>query len=183
MRAAARSYGASRRLAIQRRRRRSIAASNPQAPNATATFSATLDSANGVAQLAPTFADNASATNGVTGARVTLGLTDPDSNAWVAHNASRFANQYALDSQGDQQLIFAAGPPGSSPRLTQLPLSRADGQSAGVDDVRFAPGHSLLVVDSAATVVYRSTVTSQEVRRMGRWTPSVRAATPMRSTP
>ncbi len=155
MRAAARSYGASRRLAIQRRRRRSIAASNPQAPNATATFSATLDSANGVAQLAPTFADNASATNGVTAAPVTLGLTDPDSNAWVAHNASRFANQYVLDSQGDQQLIFAAGPPGSSPQLTQLPLSRADGQSAGVDDVRFATGHSLLVVDSGANVVYR----------------------------
>ena len=134
-----------------------LSASNPQAPNATAAFLVTLNSASHVARLSPTFADNATATNGLTGASVTLALTDPDSNAWVPATAARFRNQFLLDSQGDQQLIFAKGLSGFSPELTQLPLSRADGTPAGVDDVRFATSHTLLVVDNGTNVVYRVT--------------------------
>ncbi len=133
-----------------------IAASNPQMLSATATFLATLDATSGTANLAPTFADNASATNGATGAPVTLGLTDPDSNAWVPESAKRLRDRYLLDSQADQQLIFAKRLPGSSTKLTQLPLSRGS-QSAGVDDVRFASSHTLLVIDNAVNVVYRVT--------------------------
>jgi hypothetical protein len=51
----------------------------------------------------------------------------------------------------------ADGLPGSSPTLTQLPLSRLDGQSASVDDVSFATGHTLLVIDDKANAIYRVT--------------------------
>jgi hypothetical protein len=161
MRAAARSYGASRRLAIQRRRRRSIAASNPQAPNATATFSATLDSANGVAQLAPTFADNASATDGFTGNRVKLAITDPDSNALVPGSAGQYAGDLVVDGQADQQLVFASGVGSGHISLTRLLLSHTNTTTgvdtpAGVDDVRWVQSASqtMYIVDNGANRIY-----------------------------
>ena len=40
----------------------------------------------------------------------TLGLTDPDSNAVVPDYAQRFGGDFMLNSQGDQQQIFYAGP-------------------------------------------------------------------------
>jgi hypothetical protein len=60
-----------------------VSASNPTPTNATAAFLVRLDLHTHVARLFPTFADNAGATDAVTGQQVTLALTEPDSNAVV----------------------------------------------------------------------------------------------------
>jgi hypothetical protein len=108
--------------------------------------------------LKPTFADNATATDALTGKPVTLSLTDPDSNAVVTDAASRYRDQFMLDSQGDQQLVFAKsmteGSFGPS-NLTRLRLSHASASTnapAGVDDVRWTgkPGGALYIVDENA---------------------------------
>ncbi len=115
-----------------------IAASNPTRPGRTATFLVTLG-ANRVAKLHPTFSDDASATNGITGTSVKLDVTDPDSNGVVPADAGRFAGDYMLDGQADQELIFASGIGVGHASLTVLPMSWApNGKPAGTDDVRFA---------------------------------------------
>jgi hypothetical protein len=108
-----------------------------------------------VASLTPTFADNASATDAVTGQTVTLALTDPDSNAVVPEASPRFGGQFVLDGQGDQQLVFARGLGSSVPALTRLSLTHG-GQRAGVDDIRWATDCSgtLIVVDNGTGTVY-----------------------------
>ena len=115
-------------------------------PNATATFLVTLDPRTHIANLAPTFADDAQATNALTGQTVTLGvpgampqaLTDPDSNALVPFYSPLYGGQYMLNSQGDQLLVFARLAGDGQLGLTELPLSRG-GTPAGVDDVAWAP--------------------------------------------
>jgi hypothetical protein len=134
-------------------------------PNATATFLVTLDRHSHVAHLAPTFADDAQATDALTGETVTIGppganpeaLTDPDSNALVPWSSPLYAGQYMLDSQGDQLLVFAGFDEGRL-ALTELPLSR-EGTPAGVDDVAWATDSqgTLYVVDHGANVVYAVT--------------------------
>ncbi len=134
-------------------------------PNATATFLTTLDPSSRVASLAPTFADDAMATNALTGKMVTLGapgsspqaLTDPDSNALVPWWSPAYAGQYMLNSQGDQLLVFARLLRGGRLALTELPLSRG-GTSAGVDDVVWTgQGGTLYVVDHGANAIYAIT--------------------------
>lgn len=134
-----------------------IAASNPARRKATATFRAILG--RGVARLYPTFADNAIATDAITGNPVRLHLTDPDSNAQVPAGLTAlgdpFGGMYMLNSQADQQLVFAQGT-----MLTRLPLTYGDNSvPAGVDDVRWAPtdNATLYVVDAKAGRVYRVT--------------------------
>jgi hypothetical protein len=133
-------------------------------PNATATFLATLDTHRHVARLQPTFADDASATNALTGETVTLGvpgsspqaLTDPDSNALVPGDSPLYGGQYMLNSQADQQLVFARTQDGRI-ALTELPLS-SEGSPAGVDDVAWTGGRgTLYVVDHSANVIYALT--------------------------
>jgi hypothetical protein len=145
-----------------------ISASAPSASNATAVFAVRLDRHAGVAYLSPTFADNATATDATTGNSVTLALTDPDSNANVPASSPRFAGQFALVSQADQQIIFArglgwggdgwGGNGSGSPQLTRLGLTYG-GMSAGVDDVRWAAqdGGTMLVVDNKANTIYSIT--------------------------
>jgi hypothetical protein len=135
-----------------------LSASNPMTANATAVFHATLHPSTGVASLTATFADNATATDAVTGQPVTLALTDPDSNANVPAASPRFGGQFVLDGQGDQQLVFARGLGSNVPGLTRLSLTHG-GQSAGVDDVRWTSSGSgtLLVVDNKAGAVYAVT--------------------------
>jgi hypothetical protein len=138
-------------------------ASAPGPLSATAAFKVTLSTGSKhIATLKPTFADDAIATSALTRKPVTLGLTDPDSNAIVAGSSPRFGGQFVIDSQGDQQLVFVkniqrAGPFGAA-RLTQLPLSHG-GTAAGVDDVRWAAGRggSLFAVDekAGAGAIYR----------------------------
>jgi hypothetical protein len=135
-----------------------LSASNPTPANATAMFRVLLNRGTGQASLTPTFADNATATDAITGASVTLALTDPDSNANVPLSSPRFAGQLVLAAQADQQLVFARGLRSRDAQLTRLALSH-EGQSAGVDDVRWSESQSgtLLVVDRGATAVYAVT--------------------------
>ena len=131
-----------------------VTASAPAPANATAAFRVRLDRRDQVARLFPTFADNAAATNAVTGQPVTLGLTDPDSNAVVPWSSPRFGGAFVMDGQADQQLVFA-DPWGG---LQQLPLTH-NGTPAGVDDIRWAKrdGGTLYLVDNGTNTVYSLT--------------------------
>ena len=109
-----------------------ITASNPSDTTGPAVYQATLSGS--TAALAPVFTDNATATvanSGSTGTTA-LALTDPDSATVVPADSPRFKNQFALASQGDQQLIFAdrAGTPQQSLHVLNL--------SQQVDDTAFA---------------------------------------------
>lgn len=132
-----------------------LSASNPGAANATAAFLVRLDRRRQLARLFPTFADNAAATNAVTGQPVTLALTDPDSNAVVPWSSPRFGGDFVLDGQADQQLVFADR---RGTDLEQLPLTHG-GTAAGVDDIRWAArdGGTLYLVDNATNTVYTLT--------------------------
>ena len=78
--------------------------------SAPAVFAVTLNAGAKTAAVAPFFADNATAT-GVNapnaGKKVTLALTDPDSNGIVPTGSPEFAGDFMLNSQGDQELIFS----------------------------------------------------------------------------
>jgi hypothetical protein len=132
-----------------------VSASAPGAANATAAFRVRLDSRRGIAHLSPTFADNAKATDAISGQSVTLALTDPDSNASVPATSPKFGGDLVLGAQADQQLVFAHGIESRHPSLTRLLLTHG-GQSAGVDDVRWAARSrgTLFVVDNGASKVY-----------------------------
>jgi hypothetical protein len=139
-------------------------AANPN-PKATAVFRVTLRDT--TADLSPTFPDDATATVGGGGSGTTqLALTDPDSTATVPAGAPLFGDQFMLDGQADQQLIFVKGIAGASPltddHLTQLPLKHADPANpgstigSGVDDVRWtaAQGGTLIAVDNSTSTIY-----------------------------
>jgi hypothetical protein len=86
------------------------------APQATypAVYSVTLDSMTGVATATPYYYDESSAStaNGGhhLGKHVHLALTDPDSSEVVPGTIARFAGDFMLNSQGDQELIFDSSP-------------------------------------------------------------------------
>jgi hypothetical protein len=132
-----------------------VSASNPTPANATAAFLVRLDRRTHVARLLPTVADNASATDAVTGQPVALALTDPDSNAVVPESSPRFGGDFALVSQADQQIVFASVHGRHHINLERLSLTHG-GTAAGVDDVRWAErsGGTLYIVDSKTNTVY-----------------------------
>ncbi len=129
-----------------------LGASNPGSLSATAVLEAHLHPRTGVAMLKATFPDNATATDAVTGKTVTLGLTDPDSNANVPGSSPRFAGDFALVSQADQEIIFSRHLDG---QLIRLALKQGD-SAAGIDDVRWADGKRgrLIIVDSGSGKIY-----------------------------
>ncbi|MGB9185532.1 MAG: hypothetical protein WCB67_15860 [Solirubrobacteraceae bacterium] len=136
-----------------------IAASAPTHKGRTATFRAVLTRVKGmpVARLSATFSDNAHATDALTGNRVKLHLTDPDSSA-IVPAAGVFPGEYMLSGQADNELIFAHGVGSGPTTLTRLQLTYGvNSTPAGVDDVRWAPvdGSTLYVVDSQAKKIYR----------------------------
>jgi len=104
----------------------------------------------GMAHLTPEFADNATATvANPGGGTVTLALSDPDSAVGVPADAPRFAHQFLLDSQGDQQLVLAAHLGAADQQLQVLNISQS------VDDIAF-PTHAggvLVTTDAAADTV------------------------------
>ena len=112
-----------------------------------------------VAKLSPTFLCSSHATDALTGSRVSLHLTDPDSNAFVPTNSGDlFAGDYVLSSQADDQLVFAAGLGSGHTSLTRLSLSFGpSGVKAGIDDVRWAPtdNATLYAVDNNANKIYK----------------------------
>jgi hypothetical protein len=132
-----------------------VSASNPTPANATAAFLVRLSRHGHIARLFPTFADNASATDAVSGQSVTLALTDPDSNAVVPESSPRFGGDFALVGQADQQLIFEGSRGRHGNQLERLLLTHG-GTAAGIDDVRWAArsGGTLYLVDSGTNTVY-----------------------------
>jgi hypothetical protein len=81
------------------------------APNAKypAVYVVTLNAQEKIAHVSPLYYDEAPAfqANGTAaGKTIRLALTDPDSNEVVPWAAPRFAGDFMLDSQGDQELIF-----------------------------------------------------------------------------
>ena len=126
-----------------------ITASAPAADANGTTFSGpalyTADLDNDTAALTPVLHDNSTATDAVTGKKVTLNLSDPDSSEVVPHAAPRFGGDLLLDSQGDGQLIFLRNPGHAHQQATVLNLSTQ------VDDSAFAPtadDTTFYVVDS-----------------------------------
>jgi hypothetical protein len=133
-------------------------ATGAAAPSASypAVYTVRLNSATKTAAATPLFYDEDTATianrsgkhDG--GAKTTqLALTDPDSSSVVPSGASRFAGDFMLTSQGDQQQIFVDRANSDHPRLTVLNLSQA------VDDTAW-PTHrsgTLFATDSTNDAV------------------------------
>ena len=117
--------------------------------SAPAVFAVTLNAGAKTAAVAPFFADNATVT-GVdapnAGKKVTLALTDPDSNGVVPSSSPDFAGDFVLDAQGDQELIFS-GASGQNLQVLKIPTP--------VDDIAWATSASgtLYTTDSGANTV------------------------------
>jgi hypothetical protein len=109
-------------------------------PTYPAAYSVTFDSSTHIAAVKPLFYDEASATlaNAGTGqgSTVTLALTDPDSNEIVPSSAPRFAGDFMLTSQGDQEQIFAAPGQHFGQRLSVLKLTHSVDDTAWVRSPR-----------------------------------------------
>jgi hypothetical protein len=117
--------------------------------SAPAVFAVTLNAGAKTAAVAPFFADNATATGANapnTGKTVTLALTDPDSNEVVPSSSPKFAGDFMLNSQGDQELIFSGA---SGQNLQVLKISNP------VDDTAWATSASgsLYATDAGADTV------------------------------
>ena len=116
---------------------------------APAVFVVTLNAATRTAAVTPFFADNATATGagGATaGKKVTLALTDPDSNEIVPSSSAAFAGDFMLNSQGDEELIFS-GATGQNLKVLKI--------SQSVDDSAWATSATgtLYATDSTADTV------------------------------
>jgi hypothetical protein len=114
--------------------------------NAPAVFVVTLNTGAKTAAVAPLFVINATATSVNTGGKVTLALTDPDSNEVVPSSSPKFAGDFMLNSQGDQELIFSGA---SGQNLQVLKISKP------VDDTAWATSASgsLYATDAGADTV------------------------------
>jgi hypothetical protein len=128
-------------------------AAAPQ-PTYPAVYEVALDPATQIATITALFYDEATAALANVGsprASVMLGLTDPDSNENVPFYARRFAGDFMLTSQGDQQQIFVAGAGGPRQALSVLNLSTAVDDSAWPS----SPGGALYVTDNGNDTVNR----------------------------
>jgi len=110
-------------------------------PTYPAVYTVTLDPTTQVATVHPLFNDEDPATvanvnSSQWGKPMPLALTDPDSNAIVPQDASRFAGDFMLTSQGDQEQIYVDNAGGSHQRVAVLSLSQA------VDDTSWPNDHS-----------------------------------------
>jgi hypothetical protein len=131
-----------------------ISASAPTVSNGPAVYRATLEP-NGVAVLQPVFFDNSTATVANINSpsyrkRIALALTDPDSNEVVPAGSPRFADDFMLDSQGDEEQIYVDGADGPTPHLDVLELSQAVDDTAWVTN----PSGILLVTDGVDNEVF-----------------------------
>ena len=110
----------------------------------------TLDPTTQVATVHPLFNDEDPATvanlnSTQFGKQTPLALTDPDSNEIVPQDGSRFAGDFMLTSQGDQQQIYVDDAGGSHQRLAVLSLSQA------VDDTAWPTDHSEVLYSTDST--------------------------------
>src|ERR1700722_19529212 len=107
-------------------------------PSFPAVYTVTLDAVHSIAYVTPLFGDEdpavvANVGTPQAGHPVNLALTDPDSNEIVPPNGPRFAGDFMLTGQGDQQQIFVSP---SDHRLSVLNLSQAVDDTAWPDDGR-----------------------------------------------
>jgi len=114
-----------------------------------AVYTVTLNAGTKTASVAPFFADNAMATGADApnaGTKVTLKLTDPDSNGVVPSSSPEFAGDFMLNSQGDEELIFS-GARGQNLQVLKI--------SNSIDDTAWATSASgsLYTTDSSANSV------------------------------
>jgi hypothetical protein len=108
------------------------------------------------ATLTPEFADDSSVTavNGPqAGKPVVLGLSDPDSNTVVPRSSPRYAGEFMLTAQADQQLIFASHLGTDKQELQALSVSQP------LDDTAFATrsAQTLWVTDPSRNTVHAVT--------------------------
>ncbi len=131
-----------------------LAAPQPTYP---AVYAVDLDTTSNTAVISPLFFDEASATVANLGAGLgsstALALTDPDSNEDVPFFAPRFAGDFMLTSQGDEEQIFvtSAGRPHQSLSVLKL--------SSSVDDTAWpsSPVGALYTTDHGNDTVNRIT--------------------------
>ncbi len=99
--------------------------------------------------VTPALMGNATATDVLTGATVTLNLSDPDSTTITS------SGDILLDSQGDSELVLIHNP-GANQTVTQIPLSSPFGLPQ-VDDTLFIPAAEgfVLLADTPANTVYK----------------------------
>ena len=132
-----------------------LAHSNPNDVRQATDYVVTLDDETGTAHLRPLFHDDSTATDALSGATVTLALTDPDTNAVVSDAAPRFAGQLATISQADGQVVFASHD-GDGVHLTVLGVSdNRAGNIPPIDGLAVATEQrgTLYVVDAAAGTI------------------------------
>lgn len=129
----------------------------PPRPTYPAVYSATFNAANHVVTMTPMFYDESRATianvGHDNGKRVRLALVDADSNEVVPSFAPRFAGDFMLTSQGDQEQIFISGLGGPHQTLSALSLS------ASVDDTAWPSdrGGTLYASDNGNNTIYKIT--------------------------
>jgi hypothetical protein len=102
-------------------------AAAPQ-PSYPAVYVVTLSKSQHLAYFHALFYDESDATaaNGPNiGQTVQLGLTDPDSNEVVPASGPRFARDFVLTSQGDQEQIYVSAPWAKQQQLSVLSLSQS----------------------------------------------------------
>ena len=133
-----------------------IAASAPSVADGPALYEASLSV--GTADLQPVFSDTSPAVVANTsasdhGQSEALALTDPDSTTRVPDSSPRFAGDLLLDSQGDGEQIYVAGPGHGGPGLSVLRLDNS------VDDTAFVTDEAgtLYVTDSHDNKVFAVT--------------------------
>jgi hypothetical protein len=129
-----------------------VSASAPTVSNGPAVYAVGLEphgSGTGVATVTTIFNDNSRATPANPGAPSRLALTDPDSNAVVPASSPRFAGDFMLDSQGDQQQVYASHLGASGQRLSVLALGQSVDDTAWVTD----PTGTLFATDATVDSV------------------------------
>lgn len=108
----------------------------------------------GTAALSPTFADDATATNGNKGSgSVKLSLGDVDSGTIVPAGSPRFGGSYVITDQTALELVFASNIfQGAGLTVLKTPF--------GLDDIRWttSDGGTLYVVDNGGTTAGASAI-------------------------
>lgn len=123
-----------------------------------AVYRVSFDPANHVATFHEVFSDVAKAaianTNKSTSGKARrLALTDPDSSAIVPTFATRFAGDYMLDSQGDDEQIFAHNLGAPNQSLSVLKLSASVDDAAWVAD----PSGAIYTTDNVSDAIHKIT--------------------------
>jgi hypothetical protein len=132
-----------------------VAHSNPDDVTQATEYEVTLHASTLTAFLTPVFHDNSAATNVLTGAKVQMALTDPDTNYIMPRGDERFAGDLATISQANGLIVFASHLEGH-PRLAVLSVTdNVPGNVPPIDGLAVATSDrgTLYVVDSAANTI------------------------------